>query len=287
MPVRHFDGHRVRTERAVARLTQADLAERVGVTRTAVASWERGATRPDGERLPVIAEALGKSIDDLFPREGGPDLVDLRCDAGYAQYQIGGVVPRSAGPVGEAERGARRLDDALLAPLAAAYGVSQSVLLDAQERSFGADVPVAPAPAAVTAVPKAVPTTIAEKINYLLEETYGSNCPTDAQVAEAGNGEVPGVLDADLVRGLRTGTTTGAADEVLDALARAFDVPRVFFRSDSVEVARVVAAVRAAQTGLNVMAARGGEDGLPAELLDFVTDAFSELLAEPEQGQES
>ncbi|MFF3556219.1 helix-turn-helix transcriptional regulator [Streptomyces tsukubensis] len=279
MPARHFDGHRVRTERAVARLTQAGLADRVGVTRTAVAGWERGATRPDGERLPAVARALGKPLDDLFPRDGGPDLADLRCDAGYAQYQIGGVVPRSAGPVGEAERGARRLDDTLVAPLAAAYGVSEQYLLDAQERSFGADVPVAPTPAPATASSGAAPMTIAEKINYLLEETYGPDRPTDAQVAEAGNRELPGVLDADLVRALRTGAQVDAPEEVLDALARAFDAPPVFFRSDSAEVVQVVAAVRAAQAGLTVMAARGaGEDGVPAELMNFITDAFAGIL---------
>ncbi|MGW5679622.1 helix-turn-helix transcriptional regulator [Streptomyces sp. NPDC003860] len=279
MPVRHFDGHRVRTERAVARLTQADLADRVGVSRTAVASWERGATRPDGERIPAVARALDKSLDELFPRDGGPDLADLRCDAEYAQYQIGTVVPRSAGPVGDAERGVRRLDDALVAPLAAAYGVSEQDLLDAQERSFGIDVPVAPPRTPVAPRPGAAPTTIAEKINYLLEETYGSDRPTDAHVAEAGNRATPGVLDADLIRALRTGAQTEAPDEVLDALAVAFDAPPVFFRSDSAEVAQVVAAVRAAQAGLTVMAARGaGEDGVPAELLDFLTDALAGLL---------
>lgn len=279
MPVRHFDGHRVRTERAIARLTQADLADRVGVSRTAVASWERGATRPDGERIPAVARALDKPLDEIFPREGGPDLADLRCDAEYAQYQIGAVVPRSAGPVSDAERGVRRLDDALVAPLAAAYGVSKQDLLDAQERSFGIDVPIATAPAPVAPRPGAAPTTVAEKINYLLEETYGSDRPTDARVAEAGNRELPGVLDTGLVCALRTGAQTEASNEVLDALARAFDVPPVFFRSGSAEVAQVVAAVRVAQAGLTVMAARGaGEDGVPAELLDFVTDAFAGLL---------
>ncbi|MGW1976825.1 hypothetical protein [Streptomyces sp. NPDC001889] len=118
-----------------------------------------------------------------------------------------------------------------------------------------------------------------EQGQKLLEETYGRDRPTDARFAEAGNRERPGVLDADLVRALRTGAQTDASDDVLDALARALDASPVFFRSDSAEVAQVVAAVRAAQAGLTVMAARGaGEDGLPAELLDFVTDTFAGIL---------
>ncbi len=46
-------------------LTQEDLAEKVGVSRQAVAKWEAGETMPDLARSRILAEALGVSLDDL------------------------------------------------------------------------------------------------------------------------------------------------------------------------------------------------------------------------------
>ena len=46
-------------------LTQAQLAEKVSVTRSAVAMWETGAGNPRFQTLPVLAEALGCTVDEL------------------------------------------------------------------------------------------------------------------------------------------------------------------------------------------------------------------------------
>jgi AbrB family looped-hinge helix DNA binding protein len=46
-------------------MTQEDLAEKVGVSRQAVAKWEAGETSPDLDRARMLAEALGVSLDDL------------------------------------------------------------------------------------------------------------------------------------------------------------------------------------------------------------------------------
>lgn len=50
-------------------LTQAQLAEKVGVTRSAVAMWETGAGNPRFQTLPVLAEALGCTVDELVRSE--------------------------------------------------------------------------------------------------------------------------------------------------------------------------------------------------------------------------
>ena len=47
------------------RLTQEDLAEKVGVTRQAIAKWEAGETMPDLEKSRLLAEVLEVSLDDL------------------------------------------------------------------------------------------------------------------------------------------------------------------------------------------------------------------------------
>ena len=47
-------------------LSQAKLAELCGVSQAAVAAWECGIKHPTADKLPIIAEALKCSIDDLF-----------------------------------------------------------------------------------------------------------------------------------------------------------------------------------------------------------------------------
>ena len=46
-------------------MTQEDLADKVGVTRQAVAKWESGESVPDLEKSRLLAEAFGVSLDDL------------------------------------------------------------------------------------------------------------------------------------------------------------------------------------------------------------------------------
>ncbi len=51
--------------RKLNKLTQEDVAEKVGVTRQAVAKWEAGETLPDIERCRVLAGLFDVSLDDL------------------------------------------------------------------------------------------------------------------------------------------------------------------------------------------------------------------------------
>lgn len=51
--------------RKYKQLTQEDLAEKVGVTRQAIAKWETGETMPDLERSRMLAEIFEVSLDDL------------------------------------------------------------------------------------------------------------------------------------------------------------------------------------------------------------------------------
>ena len=49
-----------------AGMSQAELARRIGVSKTSVSQWTRGGMSPQAELLPKIAEELGCSIDSLF-----------------------------------------------------------------------------------------------------------------------------------------------------------------------------------------------------------------------------
>ena len=51
--------------RKLNRLTQEDIAEKVGVTRQAIAKWEAGETVPDLDKCRLLADVFGVSLDDL------------------------------------------------------------------------------------------------------------------------------------------------------------------------------------------------------------------------------
>ncbi len=58
--------------RKLHNMTQEELAEKVGVSRQALAKWESGDTLPDLEKSRLLAETFSVSLDDLVeyePRE--------------------------------------------------------------------------------------------------------------------------------------------------------------------------------------------------------------------------
>ncbi len=61
-------GGLIRSLRKQGRMTQAALAEKVGITDKAVSKWERDISYPDISLFPRLADALGVTVDDLFRR---------------------------------------------------------------------------------------------------------------------------------------------------------------------------------------------------------------------------
>lgn len=57
---------RLKTLRKEAGLTQVDIAEKLGISQPAYASWERGVKKPTQENLIKIAQILSVSIDYLL-----------------------------------------------------------------------------------------------------------------------------------------------------------------------------------------------------------------------------
>ena len=56
---------RLKNLRKQAHLTQVDVAEKLGISQPAYASWERGLKKPTQENLVKIAQILNVSIDYL------------------------------------------------------------------------------------------------------------------------------------------------------------------------------------------------------------------------------
>ena len=57
---------KIRELRQARGLSQARLAEDVGVSKPAVCKWETGVSVPRTELLPLLARVLDCSIDELF-----------------------------------------------------------------------------------------------------------------------------------------------------------------------------------------------------------------------------
>lgn len=55
--------------RLEARLTQKEAAEKIGVGQPTVSMWENGESKPRIDMLPIIAEAYGCDVKDIFDAE--------------------------------------------------------------------------------------------------------------------------------------------------------------------------------------------------------------------------
>ncbi|MFD4986493.1 helix-turn-helix transcriptional regulator [Streptomyces sp. NPDC058374] len=277
MPARRFDRERVRAVRRAADVSQADMASALGAADSTVAGWESGATTPDQEKLPALARVLNRDLDDLFPRDGSPDLTDLRCDAGLYRYETREVIgTKSDGPVAGAEGGVRRLKDRYVPLLAAAYGVTEDELRRAQDRSFGEADDAAEA--------EKVPETLAEKITLLLERSYpGRTAPGDQEIADSVNAYAGSqVTSAQDIEALRTGEADAPVPVVLEGLAQFFDVSKLYFEPNESVARQVYEGLRlmsaAKQGKVGRVRARGmSTEGLPADVLSILNDLASEL----------
>ena len=59
-------GERIKTLRKQRGLTQEALAEKIGCTQETVVYYEHNKKHPSVEKIPLLAQALGVSINDLF-----------------------------------------------------------------------------------------------------------------------------------------------------------------------------------------------------------------------------
>lgn len=60
---------RIKEYREALGLSQLELAQRMNVCQSAVFRWEAGQTDPMAEKLPLLADLFGCSIDALYGRD--------------------------------------------------------------------------------------------------------------------------------------------------------------------------------------------------------------------------
>lgn len=63
-------GKRIRLARQMRRMSQTELADRIGYTSKAVSAWERGVNTPTGDAIRELCRALGISADWLLDVKG-------------------------------------------------------------------------------------------------------------------------------------------------------------------------------------------------------------------------
>lgn len=59
----------IKKQRELLNISQVDLAKKIGVTQGMISQWESGEFLPRAERLPMIAEVLECTVDDLLRKE--------------------------------------------------------------------------------------------------------------------------------------------------------------------------------------------------------------------------
>ena len=60
---------KIQVLRENAGLTRLEVASRLGLDKSTVSHWEQGAAIPRADKLPLLADMFGCSIDELYGRD--------------------------------------------------------------------------------------------------------------------------------------------------------------------------------------------------------------------------
>lgn len=81
-------GKRIRQARVLAGLTQEQLAEKIGVSRTAIVRWESAETEPTLEHLISLTKFLNVSADYLLGINADSVTLDVLLDVALKLDQV-------------------------------------------------------------------------------------------------------------------------------------------------------------------------------------------------------
>ena len=77
-------GEKIRRARLEAGFTQENLAERIGLSRTAIARYEAGDIEPRIKNLIAISKELNVSVDELF----GLKEISTECELDLSEKEL-------------------------------------------------------------------------------------------------------------------------------------------------------------------------------------------------------
>ncbi|MFM5304258.1 LexA family protein [Aeromonas caviae] len=85
---------RISARRRAQKMSQDELAKRIGITRVSISKWESGLNQPKGRYLNDLAEALGVTVDWLLTGSGDtPELAEEQPIPGYHNVEPA-VIPQ-------------------------------------------------------------------------------------------------------------------------------------------------------------------------------------------------
>ena len=90
----YIKGEVIKALREKNRMTQAELAEKIGVTDKAVSKWETGRGLPDITLVEPIAKALNISVGELF---AGEQIINSNVVANMKRAKLYKNIKPSAG----------------------------------------------------------------------------------------------------------------------------------------------------------------------------------------------
>lgn len=80
----------ISTLRKKLNMTQADLGEAVHVSRKAISKWEAGSTLPSIEMLPLLANVLGVTVDELIKGEYNSNKSEIK--SAMSPYKLNRII---------------------------------------------------------------------------------------------------------------------------------------------------------------------------------------------------
>ena len=109
-------GEIIQIRRKAMGMNQAELAEKVGVSRNTVAGWETGHSRPDLDKLPALCSALRISLSRFFGCESKKTEEERRVLELYSALEEGDreVITWQMEALGERRAAKREAEKALL-----------------------------------------------------------------------------------------------------------------------------------------------------------------------------
>jgi len=87
---------RLREARVAKGMTQEQLGFALGITKSSVSAWENGRETPSFRLLPLLRQALGRSLDEL--------LCGLPAEGGECQEDVAAYTTHAASPMARDEK---------------------------------------------------------------------------------------------------------------------------------------------------------------------------------------
>lgn len=140
-------GARIASLRREADLTQAELAEKLGISYQAVSSWERGASMPDIGKLMDLARALNVTVDTLLGGEKVPVPEEIKEEVMQLDPDVADNAEWAMEHAEDEQPKKRKIDMQMLlslAPFLSSEELEKLALEACDEANFGMLVGLAP-----------------------------------------------------------------------------------------------------------------------------------------------